>query len=467
MATTGGRSPISRITTCLADPDWAQGYHARSAYFDTVQPEMCPAAIDLALLVAGRRPPRDGPGFRFAELGCGTAGTLIGLAALYPQARFLGIDFMPEHVAQARALVAAAGLGNIEIREASFADLVAAPDPEPFDYVALHGVWSWVSPGNRAHLATLIGRWVRPGGVAFVSYNCMAGWAEAAPIRRIFREAPPGPSDAPFGPARAAVEAWLAQAATPSLTETWQRLSALPDRYLAHDLGAEHDAPIWQAELCAALAPVKADFLCSAMLHEQFDPLRFDGETLGFVRSAAAEGWGELARDLAARRTFRLDLFGRGVPRLAATEQRRRLRAMPLAAWPARLRFEGAIARSGMLRDFEPETRDRIAAAFEAGSETVGDVAHRLGLSDTAGLQTVLLVLARGEARIVDAAPAGAGVDRLRAALAAMWRDGAAPPGVPAPRLGLVVPLTAEERGALFGGAATALRGAFARLGLD
>ena len=57
---------------------------------------MSPDAMDLCLLAAGRCPPRVGPSFRYAELGCGGAFSLAGLAALHPEASFTGIDFMPE-----------------------------------------------------------------------------------------------------------------------------------------------------------------------------------------------------------------------------------------------------------------------------------------------------------------------------------------------------------------------------------
>ena len=85
---------------------WSGGYPTDRRYPDTLQPAMAPAAMDAALLVAGLAPPRDGPRFRYLELGCGTATTLAALAALHPEAEFEGHDFLPEHVARARAFAA-------------------------------------------------------------------------------------------------------------------------------------------------------------------------------------------------------------------------------------------------------------------------------------------------------------------------------------------------------------------------
>ena len=122
--------------------------------------------------------------------------------------------------------------------------------------------------------------------------------------------------------------------------------------------------PIWRAEICKTLAETKFAFLCPAELDEQFDPLQFDGEALAFVKSAAAGGWVELARDIMLRRTSRHDLFGRGIPQLKTIEQRRRLLALTLAPWPALLETEKRFMGSGGFRGFDAATTAKIAAAL-------------------------------------------------------------------------------------------------------
>ncbi|WP_108260304.1 class I SAM-dependent methyltransferase [Mangrovicoccus ximenensis] len=313
---------------------WGGGYPVATRYLETAQPLQAPELIDLALLAAGFLPPRRGC-FRYAELGCGTGFTLIGLAALHPEGQFLGVDFMPEHVARARAFIAEAGLGNIEIVEASFAELAAAAPPEAFDYVAMHGVWTWVSEENRGHLAAILGRWLAPGGVCYNGYAAAAGWQETALIRRIFREVPRLPGRPPFEGARAAVDAFLANGGgTETTARLWERFAKLPDSYLAHDLGAVHATACWCAEVAGALASAKTEFAAPADLFDQFDLLRFEPGWAEFVRKAAAEGWGESARDMACARGFRTDLFGRGTPRLGEAEQQARLGALGIPRAP-------------------------------------------------------------------------------------------------------------------------------------
>jgi SAM-dependent methyltransferase len=448
------------------DPDWGGGYPVGQRYFDTVLPEIAPAMMDLSVTVAGRRPPREGPVFRYAELGCGSAYTLVCLAALHPQAEFLGVDFLPEHVARARHLIDAAGLRNVTVEEASFADLAAAPPADRFDYIAIHGVWTWVSEENRAHLLTVMDRTLKPGGVAYVAYNCAAGWAAAAPLRRLFREAPPGPPDAPFGPARAAVEAWLAHDAPESAQTIWKRLSPLPDSYLAHDLGGGHDRPVWHGELAARLAGAKLDYVAPADLAEPFDALRFGEDALAFVKRGADGGWGELARDLATGRTFRADLFARGAPSMAGAESRRRLGDLRIMPWPPLLKGE-----QEQSDDIFPNLAEAINARLAEGEQTLAAFAAGLDLPAVHALQVGLITVARGAARIVFPPDPGAveSIAGLLEGLRARRADGLGVPGVPAPRLGTLAPLTTSESEALLGLAPAEGRTAegLARLGIS
>ena len=175
------------------------------------------------------------------------------------------------------------------------------------------------------------------------------------------------------------------------------------------------------------------------------------------MRAAAAAGWGETARDIAARRTFRTDLFSRGAPRLSAPERDRRLRALRLAPWPPRLAAEReALAAAPDRPGFEPALAARAAEALAAGETTLGGFADRLGLAGAKGLQAALLCVARGEARLLAPpeaeAAAAPGAARFAAAAARRLRDRIAVPGLPAPRLlEPAIPAGAELEALLLG----------------
>ena len=123
--------------------------------------------------------------FTYCELGCGIGETTALLAASYPQARFVGIDLSPTHIEKAVALAKAGALENVEFIAADVAtiDLDTLPG---FDFVTLHGLYAWVPPQVQRAIREFLSRKLRPGGVTYVSYNAMPGWAAVGPLRRYF-----------------------------------------------------------------------------------------------------------------------------------------------------------------------------------------------------------------------------------------------------------------------------------------
>ena len=122
--------------------------------------------------------------FTYCELGCGNGVTCNILADAFPHATFYGIDLNPEHIANARRFAEMGGLTNITYIEGSFADL-PGQDLPAFDIITLHGVYSWVTAKVRQDIVRFIDKALKPGGLAYVSYNAMPGWAPLVPLRQI------------------------------------------------------------------------------------------------------------------------------------------------------------------------------------------------------------------------------------------------------------------------------------------
>lgn len=98
------------------------------------------------------------------EAGCGVGAQTVTLARNSPGARIVAVDISAESVAEARRRTEAAGLTNVEFRQADIFDLPFAP--ESFDHVFVCFVLEHLSrPGDV--LAKLKG-FVRPGGTITV-----------------------------------------------------------------------------------------------------------------------------------------------------------------------------------------------------------------------------------------------------------------------------------------------------------
>ncbi len=122
---------------------------------------------------------------RVLELGCAAGGNIIPMAALYPEAQFLGVDLGRRQVEDAHERITRLGLTNIEIRCQSITDL--PEDAGAFDYIISHGVYSWVPAPVREALLEVTARHLSPTGIAYVSYNVAPGWHLYQPLRDAFR----------------------------------------------------------------------------------------------------------------------------------------------------------------------------------------------------------------------------------------------------------------------------------------
>jgi methyltransferase-like protein len=115
------------------------------------------------------------------ELGCAAGGNLLPLAAELPNSRFVGVDASERQVADGQQAVAALGLKNVELR---CADPLAVDDSwGQFDYIASHGLFSWMPPAGQDQLLAVSAQNLNPHGVAYVGYNTYPGWHLAAVAR--------------------------------------------------------------------------------------------------------------------------------------------------------------------------------------------------------------------------------------------------------------------------------------------
>ncbi len=95
------------------------------------------------------------------EAGCGVGAQTVTLAARSPQARFLAVDVSAESLAAAERRVAAAGLTNVEFRQADIFDLNGE-----FDHVFVCFVLEHLAQPERA--LTLLRGLLAPGGTITV-----------------------------------------------------------------------------------------------------------------------------------------------------------------------------------------------------------------------------------------------------------------------------------------------------------
>ena len=391
---------------------WREGYIADVAYTSGVYIETAPAHLSACALLGGVRPPDASRPFRYLELGCGTGMGVAMLAAANPHAEFVGVDFNPTHVAFAERLIARAGLTNARVLEASFAEVAGGRADEfgRFDYAVAHGVWTWVSPAAQRELTSAFDRCVKPGGLVYVGYNNMAGWASSLPLQRLIADhaaRTPGDSVAKI---RAAVRFALdlREAAPRGVDFTRLELQLKgatddPDKapiglfaYLAHEYLNEHWAPVFPGDVARDLADAKLAYAGGA------DPFSALPElTLSEAQARAAGAYGDAAgarllADLIAPTSFRQDIFVRGAIPLPAARREAALRAVRLAAvTPLAAASLEVEVPSGKL-ELDPVAYAPVFERLQAGPADVGELLTTVQAADRAMSATELLAVLVG-----------------------------------------------------------------------
>ncbi|MBE7218637.1 MAG: class I SAM-dependent methyltransferase [Caulobacteraceae bacterium] len=403
---------------------WRGGYVADVAYTSGVYLETAPAHLSTCALLAGVRAPDPSAPFRYLDLGCGTGMGVCLLAAANPHGEFVGVDFNPAHVAAARALIAAAGLDNVRVEEAGFADLAGSRGEAQgrFDYAVAHGVWTWVGPQAQAELVAALDRRVRPGGLVYMGYNNMAGWAASLPLQRLIADhAARTPGDS-LERIRAAVKFALGLRAAEPRGVDFSRLElqlkgALddPDKapaglyaYLAHEYLNAHWRPAFPADVAEALADARLTYAGGA------DPFSVLPElTMTAAQAQAAQAYEDAAgrralADLIAPTSFRQDVFVRGAQPLSPPRREAALRAVRLAAAEPLAERELTVEVPGGKLELDPQPYRAVCARLDRGPAEVGALLGEVEGAGRSMSATELLVVLVGSGMATPMARASA-----------------------------------------------------------
>ena len=313
--------------------DWTSGYVAEVDYSFGYYAELNPMRARLALLNAGLAAPRTAVA---CELGFGQ-GVSVNVHAAVSSAVWWGTDFNPAHAASARDMAAVSGSGA-NLFDDAFSDFLARPDLPDFDMVGIHGVWSWISDENRAAIVEFLRRKLKPGGVAYVSYNTLPGHSGMVPLRHMMvrhAEAMEGAGRGLTSRIDAAIAfAERLVAVSPSFTnanpQTAERLKRIrgEDRhYVAHEYFNRDWRPMHFGEAADLLAGAKLSFACSARFLGQLNALNLTADQIACLDAIPDVSLRETARDFMTNQQFRCDYFVKGPRRLSNLDRQAALRS--------------------------------------------------------------------------------------------------------------------------------------------
>lgn len=367
--------------------DWGGGYVTDVSYLPGYYRHQSPLHLNIACLLGGVSGIPIGPDtrLRYTELGCGTGFGAAMLAGCNPNWEVVGVDFNPAHIALAREFARDADIGNARFVEADLAELAGTAlerDLPEADIITMHGVWSWVGDAARDGIVRLLSHNLRPGGIAYVSYNALPAWQGALGLQRLLLEAGLRTQGSSL---RQVAAGWqtaiaLAEANAPhlrnsplvqSLTEHARHANPA---YLAHEYMNAAWRPCFHADVARALAGAKLTWVASAQLLENFTPLMLSEEARTEAARYDAPLVRELIKDMFLTRCLRQDVFVRGARPLAAAERDAALGEVTLALQQPEAQFSWEFEVPVGQAKFERAFFGPVVAALDRGPCRVKDL---------------------------------------------------------------------------------------------
>jgi SAM-dependent methyltransferase len=386
--------------------DWTSGYVADIGYTFGYYTELNPLRIKLAFLNARLVPPDSGTA---CELGFGQ-GMSANIHAAATVTHWHGSDFNPVQAGFAKEMAAVSG-ASVHLHDDAFADFTNRADLPDFDFIGLHGIWSWINDENRAVIVEFIRRKLKVGGVVYVSYNTLPGWATFAPMRHLLTEhaarlGSEGTGIANrIGGALDFADKLLATnpayaIANPQVVARTNKLRGKSRNYLAHEYFNRDWEPMHFATMAQWLEPAKLSYACSANYLDYVEAINLSPEQQAFLKDIPDAMFRETIRDFMVNQQFRKDYWVKGARRINTLEQLERLRQQKVVLVSARddisLKVTGAQGVATMSESVYKPVLDFLA---DCKPKTIGQIELALkdsGVNFAKLLQAVLILTGAG-----------------------------------------------------------------------
>jgi len=349
--------------------DWTAGYVAEIdytyGYYAELNPLRAKFALDTNGYVAG--------GAETAcELGFGQ-GLSANIHAAGSATEWFGTDFNPSQAGFAQSLATISGMRAFDQAFEEFCHRTDLPD---FDFIGLHGIWSWISDANRRVIADFARRKLKVGGVLYISYNTLPGWSTPAPLRHLLVE-----HAATSGRAGAGIIKEINNAldysdrllatgplwakANPTVVERLKQIKGQNRNYLAHEYFNRDWSPMYFSDAAKILETAKLSFACSANYSDYIDAINLTAEQIGILNEFADVNFRQTVRDFIVNQQFRKDYWVKGPRRSSPSERIETLRAAQIILVTPRddieLKIMGALGEATLTESVYKPILDELA----------------------------------------------------------------------------------------------------------
>lgn len=368
--------------------------------------ELNPQRIKLAFINKGIAFPDVGVA---CELGFGQ-GISTNFHAAASIVQWYGTDFNASQVNFAQT-IADAAQNNAKLYNDAFIDFAQRTDLPEFDYICLHGIWSWISEENRTVIVDFIKRKLKVGGILYLSYNCLPGWAAFMPIRHLMKEHVESMGSGQQGLVKniknavAFAESLVEKKSAfiqlnPSLKEWIKKLNSKNAFYLAHEYFNTNWQPMHFSSVARLLREAQLNYVCSASYLDDIDAAHLTAEQQTFLNEMTDPIFREDTRDFMVNRVFRRDYWVKGAQSLTPLEQmttfmaQRVILIKPRAMVP--MTVTGILGESQLNESIYNQTLDILEQHTLVSVEVLSQSLAKQGLSFKQMIQILMILVGNG-----------------------------------------------------------------------
>lgn len=308
---------------------WSEGYISDIDYTYGYFAEINPMQITIPFLMAGIAPPKI---TNACELGFGQGVSLNIHSAATSSVKWYGTDFSPSQTLFARTLATQSGkIDDMLIADQSFNEFCGRDDLPEFDYIGLHGIWSWISEENQKIITDFISRKLKVGGVLYVSYNTLPGWSGISPLRHLLAQFSQKSSPAASRQSNVvqSIEqaqnvlnlSYLLTKQTPDLIPRTQNLFSKNATYLVHEYLNNNWQPLYFTQIEEAFEKAKLSFACSTHYLDDYAACLFDEEQQNYLDNIHDLSLKQTIKDYFLNKQFRRDYWVKGARKLTINEK--------------------------------------------------------------------------------------------------------------------------------------------------
>ena len=307
--------------------NWTQGYVTDVDYTYGHYPELDPHRAQFVMAYAGIVSSK----IKIAcELGFGQ-GISLNIHAAGTGIKWYGTDFNPSQAMNAKNLSSHYDV-DLHISDDDFGSFMKRDDLPKFDFISLHGIWSWISDQNRDTIAKFIKDRLNVGGIVYVSYNTLPGWNQMIPIRNLMMDVmdaktyPKDLSNTRVADTLETMDKLLKLdpkyfSTNPNGTNKLKKLSQQNKSYVAHEYFNRDWKAMNFSDVSKTLASSKIEYAASANILENISILNLTSAQDKYLASIESTDLRETLRDYFLNQTFRKDYWVKGRVVLTARER--------------------------------------------------------------------------------------------------------------------------------------------------